>query len=386
MILLVVLGIRPIVWADPLTGQSIVTAVPTSRIGGAKDTLSAIGRIAVSYRGVVAVTQPQDFTVMLFDSLGVPVGKIGRKGEAPGEFRRMSGAMIGWIGDTLWVFERSVGRLSYFQSTGEFLRAEATASTLLPPLHYQGPDDEGWSSSIEALAIGGGTIRGVAVAEGRRAPVWLEVGDGGGLPAGALVLAAAGADGRYRRTLAVLPEPIECQRKMGTMVVVQVPLCPRSLHAVSPDGARVAVAKPSGEDDYRVEVREVSLDREIFSVDLRGTAIAVERGAKDRLREELSGGRALPADVERWLSELPIPDRYPPFDRVLLGADGTVWVREPQRPGDSQRWRVFNAWGRGVMVASLPEGLDVRWARLDALWGVSEDSDGSEELVRYVLW
>jgi len=78
MILLVVLGIRPIVWADPLTGQSIVTAVPTSRIGGAKDTLSAIGRIAVSYRGVVAVTQPQDFTVMLFDSacrLGRSVGK-----------------------------------------------------------------------------------------------------------------------------------------------------------------------------------------------------------------------------------------------------------------------------------------------------------------------
>ena len=62
--------------------------------------------------GQLFVAQPVDLSVPVFDSAGNLVRRIGREGEGPGEFLRISG--IGFLGDTLWVADRRLLRVTFF--------------------------------------------------------------------------------------------------------------------------------------------------------------------------------------------------------------------------------------------------------------------------------
>lgn len=371
-------------FANLVRAQDGVDHHPVARIGQPEVELSQVSRIAVSYRGAVAVVQPQDFNVRVFDSAGTPIATIGRRGEAPGEFSRMFGASVGWVGDTVWVFERSVGRLSYFRHDGELLRVESESSLLRPPATQAGGNDFEGVASIEALGIGGTRIISIGINSDRPIPSWLSDVRASDQAAGALALVAVDPHRRYRRTMAIVPEPAECTQRSGQMFAV-VPLCPRTIHALSPDGQRVATAAARGRDSYRIEVADASSDVAPTTITQRVTPVRADQSAKDSIRKSLTGGQTVPAEVERWIAELPIPDWYPPLERILLGADGTIWAKEYQDRGLPQRWRVFNAWGREIRSVALPGGADVRWARLDSIWAVQEDADGAEELVRYAV-
>ena len=61
------------------------------------------------------------FGVHRFDRHGRWETTIGKEGEGPGEFRRPMA--MGWLGDTLWVADRGLSRLSFFSPDGVFLRS-----------------------------------------------------------------------------------------------------------------------------------------------------------------------------------------------------------------------------------------------------------------------
>lgn len=357
---------------------------PVARIGQPKVELSQLSRIAVSYRGIVAVVQHQDFNVRLFDSAGTLLTVLGRRGQAPGEFSRMFGATVGWFGDTVWVFERSVGRMSFFGPDGKFLRVESDAALLLPPSDQPDGEARDRRTSVEVMAVGGGTIRAVSFTPGTPMPAWLAITDAAIQRDGGLILVAADPQRKFTLVLGVVRDPVECTMRSGQLFAI-IPLCPKALYAVSPDGQRVATAHPTGRDTYRIEVVATTGDATPTIITQRVAPVRADQAAKDSIRKSLTAGQTLPVDVQRWIDELPIPDWYPPVERVLLGADGTIWAKEHQDRGLPQRWRVFNAWGRELRSVTLPGGVDVRWARLDSIWAVQEDADGAEELVRYAV-
>jgi 6-bladed beta-propeller len=72
--------------------------------------------------------------VLVFDQEGHFIRQIGRGGEGPGEFRQL--ASLGWHGDTLWVLDDALYRVSEFTLGGEFL-----GSWRFEPLR------EGWGES-----------------------------------------------------------------------------------------------------------------------------------------------------------------------------------------------------------------------------------------------
>ncbi len=95
------------------------------RIAGSTADLSVIRgtqSVALHPSGLVAVAQPQDYRILLFQQ-GRQAAAVGRQGEGPGEFAGINA--IGWSGDTLWVRHGSFGNagVELFSRSGVWARS-----------------------------------------------------------------------------------------------------------------------------------------------------------------------------------------------------------------------------------------------------------------------
>ena len=113
----------------------------------------------------LAVSQPQDYSVLLFDLArpDSPVAVLGRRGQGPGEFSEPGG--IGWIGKTLWVADRGRPRVEVFDPSGKvvaskFYDAPRSSSRVL---RYIGPTALMRDSTVVYYPVVIGTIRDPAV-------------------------------------------------------------------------------------------------------------------------------------------------------------------------------------------------------------------------------
>jgi hypothetical protein len=86
------------------------TIVEEVRIDGYAEDLVPIQFVVVADDGGIAITQAQDAAVRFFTAEGEPAGRFGVQGEGPGEFL-MTGR-LGWLADTLWVFDPRVRRMT----------------------------------------------------------------------------------------------------------------------------------------------------------------------------------------------------------------------------------------------------------------------------------
>lgn len=68
-------------------GGAKLTLREILRIDGEREDLSALGPMAASDRGVLAIRLPQDGVIRLFRSDGSALATVGRAGAGPGEFR-----------------------------------------------------------------------------------------------------------------------------------------------------------------------------------------------------------------------------------------------------------------------------------------------------------
>ncbi|HQW66021.1 MAG TPA: hypothetical protein PLJ23_03220, partial [Gemmatimonadales bacterium] len=112
----------------PLSSQQVtgaplpkMTAVPDIRISPEQHDLTDVGFIAWARDGSIAIGQAQDQAIRYFNAQGDPIGRIGRSGEGPGEFRMMLRA--GWLGDTLWVFDNMLRRVTLIAPPIRLLRS-----------------------------------------------------------------------------------------------------------------------------------------------------------------------------------------------------------------------------------------------------------------------
>ena len=93
----------------------------TLSIGGGRlgVELTRVSTVAVGPGGLLAIAQPDDHEIQLFDAAGRFLRRIGREGEGPGEFQAPQ--MLGWRDDHLWVRDDALRRVSFFTPVGELV-------------------------------------------------------------------------------------------------------------------------------------------------------------------------------------------------------------------------------------------------------------------------
>lgn len=310
-------------------------------IGGFLPDLGPIHWLGAGATGTLAVTQYQDHLVRLLDPVGGELGAVGgsegRPGVEPGRLRSQGGG--GWVGDTLWVNDVTLGRIALYSEVGELLRT-------LPPL-------------VAAQPLGG---------EEGRYPVFLTVWPLALYPGDTLLVLAENAYGgpsadahrQWLHLLRVLPggqilrdllqvqEP-ETEGVIGRGGRPPAPASespPEAFHHVAPGGDRIVCLDrdPAGGRAWRLQV----LDR--------------------------WGTRVL--EKEMVFREGLVPEA------VVGGADHRTWILlAGAAPAAS--WVVLDPEGRPVGRAGLPEASRLLEAGRDHVWVSEVDGSGRFVLARY---
>ena len=96
--------------------------------------LTWVNAIAVGPAGEMYVGQPQDRTIRVYDTRGAYLRTLGRRGSGPGEFQSIDG--LGWKGDSLWVSDLALQRITFFNRGGRVLGTVRAVTPVLPGAGY----------------------------------------------------------------------------------------------------------------------------------------------------------------------------------------------------------------------------------------------------------
>ena len=323
-------------------------------------------------QGVVYARIPNEALVRVFDVTGTYQRSIGRRGEGPGEFVVAAGH--GLVGDTLWIRNWPLPRMSLFTPGGHHVRTWRTQVDIGRPF----PTPEGITSLLigdraamvpDAVPLGAGSRSSLPVIVGDRA---LGTGD----------------------TIAFVLRPQGMLLPIGYFRLAPFPLPP--LVSVAGDGSGLLVASWSEDAPDRLEVRRVS--RTGSTVWRRNLTMAVAptpRRVRDSLHAVATGLARSPVEAAKRRGQLPptaslgelvrqglhIPSHFPPVRRVVEGLDGTVWL-ERFSLGNAKRWLVLDPAGQPSFEAELPRGMTLHQAGAGTIWATQMSSDG----VPFIVW
>ena len=95
--------------------------------------------------------------------------------------------------------------------------------------------------------------------------------------------------------------------------------------------------------------------------------------------------RVKPAGLERF-GQAPYPDFLPPYEQLLIDADGNLWVTDfrTDRTHDS-RWKIFSREGGFLGTLIMPSGFDLYQVGRDFVLGRWLDELGVEHMRSYRL-
>lgn len=335
------------------------------RIDGMEADLVPIGWMGVAGDGVIAVLQGQISGVRFFDSLGNSLGVVGRKGEGPGEFQFP--AQAGWIGDSLWVNDFMLKRITLISTEPAVVRT-------LPPIPSVRPAPEDQARfpvapvySPTALYPDGRLLvnsRGGEAIEG--SPLFLVAGDG--------VI--------ERLVLEIPRDPEETitVHQEGRSAASKVPFYPSPEWAVASDGSRIGVLTTNitGPEagTFRVSLSD-ALGGQVYRRAYPFQGIPIPKQVLDSVVEI----RAARLGIETEMRNR-IPPIYPPVEKILLGADGRTWIR--LHSGDeSEAWLILGSEGNPQGRVVLPARTTLHVANATHVWALERDELDVESIVRY---
>jgi len=304
--------------------------------------LGPIRWVGVASDGTIAVSQVNDHLIRLLDASGQDLGSVG--GAGGGEGRGRAGPPIqggaGWIGDTLWVGDVTLGRIALYRKGLELART-------LPPLPGARP-----RAGEEGRYPGFLSVWPVTVLPGDTLLVLADQSVGGP-PGGPLSrgkhLLRVSARGEILRPLVQVSEGAVRERGAGDTGPL-LPLARSSelpLFHVGPAGDRIAV---------------VNTDRE-----------AAESGTW-WLRVVDAYGQVL-LDRHYGFREAPVPTG------VVVAADHGIWIGL-REPSGEPSWVAFTPGGDPVGRVSLPRESRLLAVHKDQLWATGVDRAGAPEVVR----
>ncbi len=328
---------------------------------GVAYTLSRIAGVRILANGEIAVLSPPEQTVTIFSASGVFDHSLGRRGSGPGELT--SPAFLGsTVGDTLWIWDPSLARISLFLPSGRFVRS------LPVPASGQGVLlSDGAIGVMPLQAYGAGDSRNPVVEITR----W-------------------GADQKRERTILRMPFPrrvIRFERGGGSIVGKQ-PFEDGPLVQPAEDGRGFVIVDrtvltgrgaPSFGVTWVTEKGDTS-----FSVRIPYVPQPVTPEDISAAVGYLVGSQGTEPGLEsRIKSVLFVPSHLPTVSGVSIGQDGALWLRREESTGPTVRWTILSSSGHVRGEVLLPSEMVVRATLKDIVFGVMTDSLGVPQLHRY---
>lgn len=347
--------------------------------GDAMD-LVPVGWMGAASNGTIAVLQRQDRTVRFFDSQGNDLGLVGGQGEGPGEFQRPVRA--GWVGDTLWVSDTQLDRVTLLSPEPAFIRVH-------PPLQGARPkpeDKDRFPAYLMAFPYAiypGGEMLISTLSEVE------EVDD---RPFDGPPLFRASQDGLIEAFVFEVPQDTESGvfvRYEGGSASGAVPFYPRPRWSAAPDGSRIGslTTDLSGPEagTFRVSVYD-EWGEPVFSRAYPFTGISIPEGVVDSVLEARAE-RTRNTELKRvYQTDMKhrVPPVYPPVEAIVLGVDGRTRIGL-YGGEEGEPWLVLDPQGEPLGQVTLPAGVRLWVADGDYIWGTERNDFDVESIVRYRL-
>lgn len=350
----------------------IATFLPAPALASQVEDLAIVARgpetlhrpppvLAARGDGTVALPLPHRFEVQVISADGNLLYSVGEPGEEPGQFKVIS--MIGWRGDTLWVADQALYRVTFFPPPNLTPRVEEGRSQMLErarmrvPLptasgewismrRTQGPDGEEWEQWVR-----------VTPDWSRAEPVSL---------LGPRIPRVEFATGDSSRVVAGL-QPFPTTR----------------IYSLAPSGESTAVVRydPDGHEYHLTRIGRTG--DSVFSMTKATAPLRVDSITRARVVEEfLESGSVQRSPLgivelrSRVEAAIDFPDHHPAASRVVVAIDDRVWVRREDRRYGGVVWDVFDAAGEAVGSFRLPHGMERYSPAGLGGWGVLRDGSG----------
>jgi hypothetical protein len=350
---------------------------PALQIGvveGAAD--QQLFRVGAGYRladGSVVIANAGTSEVRLYDPSGALAWAAGAEGDGPGEFRSL-GSVSAMAGDSIAAFDPQLVRLTVFSRDGQLGRVMTLSRAAPSGQHFP----IGVTPSGHVIARLG----------------WSSANDPSDLRTGRRrlqdVIVRYGVDDGSIDTLGVFPGSEQMTVVNGSARSFGVPpFAWGRVDALRADDLLVAYTE-------RFEFQVLNAQGEVSEI-VRGgiepepvTREEIDsylEEARDRLRENPPTN-----PMSRELSELRLeattfPPTHPVIDRMIVDLGGNVWLRHarPAAVIGPFSWSVFEAGGRWLGRAELPERLRPLEIGDEYVLGVTTDPMGVEYVEVYGL-
>jgi hypothetical protein len=289
--------------------------------------------------------------IRFYDEVGRFLSSTGGLGDAPGEYRQITGLGTG-PGDSLWVFDFGLRRFTVLTDQGEPVRTVSVGG-MLSSVGAVGrlPDGsfvvkESWGSHMHDNAQHGLVRDPVAVA-------------------------VLGADGVELDTIATVAGREVFLSTEDDRAVMSAPLFARtSSAALGDDGVYVG-------DQETFEVLRYSPDgmlQQIMRVpdaDLELTTSDVRQLKDELLAREPEQRRTMMRD---HLEEMALPPTRPAYGNLMVDDSGNLWAGEYARyPAAPRTWTVFATSGELLGEVTVPDRFKVLQIGADWMLGVGRD-------------
>jgi hypothetical protein len=328
--------------------------------------------------GEIVVADGGTVDIRVFDAAGQYLRRIGRAGQGPGEYQRLS-MMQRLPGDTLLIADNSSRRLTYLTPGGHvfrtvspiaaipFQRGRAGGGQLRGSVNVQVKgrfaDGSYLGSSIAGNAFGPDVQTQVA----RSAMIIYRLDSSVSLADSIAVL------GSQSTWIYVFPD--------GSLTSMLLPFGAVGSIAVTATGALLT----SGD---RAEIRELSargtLNRIIRHCEAPRAVTSNDRGKhRDSVLATMAARNR--ARYEEIFAALPFPSSRPSYTHLAHDASGRVWARIFATSGEPNSWQLFSSSGRLLGSVTLPSGISPLEIGGDYLLAKYTDSDGVQSVRLYRL-
>ena len=350
---------------------------------GPRDSLLAeVSLIAISPSGEAYIMDGLPPRVFVYDESGRLRHRFGRQGEGPGEFQ--SPEEMGFLADTLWVADRGLMRITLFDPSG------AVIETILLGV------DEGASNVVPSTLLSDGSALGSMF----ESPPARKI-DWSALRSAVVRVSRGGVVADTLELLRVGPLWIESEA--GSYYMYQ-PLNDSPWWVPVPGGEGIVVVDgpaASRDTDTTVDVLWIGVGGARLRRTIPYQPVPVPASFRDSIREEgiskIAGARGYSAatgepvasgssrsDAEKLIDEqLFQPRFFPPVTGILVGRDGTVWLRREETTEGDMKWEAVNREGTEWGSVPVPRNLRLVAVEGDRVWGVLTDEIGDFQLVRY---
>ena len=357
---------------DPFTSTPWTLSERETTIGSVDDPAYVFGPIAhmaLGPDGLLYSTHAGEGQVRRWTADGTPAGSLGRRGEGPGEFQYPY--MLGFHGDSLWVWDILANRASYFDLAGGFLGSSSS-----------GPNAGGGGDPFlrPVAPLRDGTFMGLtppmstAIARGdlTETPYMRMDPEGRGLD---LIWTQ-----RWER------------RDVFGGTSLSLPFGDADLSGFGKRGLLVVERRTwTGEGNADVRISEIAFDGDtVFTAIVPYEPVPLEAERFDSVVtawiEGAGRGAARGAELEAAYR----PAYLPAVRNFVAAEDGTIWLQrfDPvvSDAGENvHEWWVLNGEGNPVARALTPVDLEVRLITGDAVWGIVRDDLDVEYIVRHRL-